>query len=112
LCQILCGFTTALELFSRIPSDFSPLPRDSAASFLPRKLAFQNGKIFSTFRILYVRDSFLLKRKRKFFGFGSPASFSKEPDAESHGFGGRGFYIFLSFVFSAILDPSTHSRTA
>jgi len=29
--------------------------------------------------------------KRKFFGLGSPASFPKEPDAESHrfGFGGR-----------------------
>jgi hypothetical protein len=39
---------------------------------------------------LYARQFLLKKMKRKFFGFGSPASFSKEPDAESLGFGGAG----------------------
>jgi hypothetical protein len=99
------------ELFlTKIPIpifNFSPPPSDSAENLLGKDFRSKTGKIFSTFRILYAHDFFLLKVKRKFFGFGSPASFSKELDAESLGFGFGGktaaaelfFYSFFC-IFS------------
>jgi hypothetical protein len=63
---------------------------DFAASSRERKLAFQNLKNFLYFSdFLWAADFFKSKMKRKFFGFGSPASFPKEPDAKSRGSGGR-----------------------
>jgi len=54
-----------------------------------KRFSFQNRKNFLYFSdFVFARARFFSKRKRKFFGFGSPASFLKEPDAELLGFGG------------------------
>jgi hypothetical protein len=52
-------------------------------------LRSKTGKIFFSFWI-FGAPVFFFKKEGKFFGFGSPVSFPKEPDAESRGSGGRG----------------------
>jgi len=77
-------FTTKLEPFFKKTFEESfqilPPPSDTAENLFQKDFRSKTGKIFSTFRILYLRAPLLKKMKRKFFGLGSPASFPKRLD--------------------------------
>jgi hypothetical protein len=71
--------------------------------FSPTKTCVSKPEKFSLlFGFCMRAPSFSFKRKRKFFGFGSPVSFPKEPDAESQRLrrnGGGFFYILFFYTF-------------